>query len=154
MAILLALFLLVADPYAPLRLYDGTWIAIGGDKGAAPKTTRIANICRRVGAYFTCQQTVDGKLSNLIVFIPDGAHGHYYLQAVLPDGHATGRGELTIAGPLWSYLNHGDENGAAVLYRTTNHFTDNSHIHYEMSQSRDGGKTWITTGGGDEHRQE
>lgn len=142
MAILLALFLLVADPYAPLRHYDGTWIAVGGDKGAPPKTTRIANICRQTGAYFNCQQTVNGKLSNLIV-----------LQAVLPDGHATGRGELTIAGPLWTYLNHGDENGVAVLYRTTNRFTDNSHIHYEMSQSRDGGKTWITTGGGDEHRQ-
>jgi len=142
----------LADAYAPLRLYDGVWLAHGGPVGQAAKDTRIANECHQIGIYFGCQQTVDGKTGALIVFVPYGAPGHYYTQAILNEGHATGRGDLEIHGPDWTYSSQATANGVATYHRTTNHFSDHRHIHYEQAESTDG-KTWKVLASGDEVHQ-
>ena len=139
-----------ADPYAPLRLYEGTW-QVTQTTPAGRKPDRLVNDCARIGRYFACQQTVNGKPSALVVFIPDTVPGHYHTQIVLPDGAASGpSGTLTVTGNRWIYL--GQPGAKGVRYRTINVFSGHDRIHFESARSTDG-KTWTVTMAGDETRQ-
>lgn len=137
------------DPvYAPLWLYNGGWQVT---PMGATKPDQLLNECKLVGKFFACQQTVNGKMSALVVFIPREKPGQYYTQSLRPEGAATGRGELEINGDHWTYLGRSLENGKTKLYRTTNQFTGKNKIHYEQSESTDG-EHWTVTGSGDEVR--
>ena len=141
------------DPYAPLRLYQGSWTVTRHEQSSGKTITdSLVNDCSQIGLYFACQQTVNGKVAALVVFIPHGSSGHYFTHAVLPDGQTPGRGELTITGPHWVYMGHSDgPGGKTTWYRTTNDFTGNDRIHFESAQSTDG-KTWTVTASGDNNR--
>lgn len=140
------------DVYAPLRLYDGSWtVAMHDAASGNSHTDTLVNACSLVGQYFACQQTVNGKVAALVVFVPASAPGHYSVQNVLPDGSATGRNDLAILGSHWIYSSRDDENGKTTWYRTTNDFTGNDRIHFESAKSTDG-KTWTVTISGDEVR--
>jgi hypothetical protein len=130
--------------YDSLRLYAGTWEV--SPKGAS-KTDRLVNECSLIGTFYGCQQTVNGKVMALILFIPRDKPGSFYTQGILQDGTAVGRGELEIAGDHWTYSSSGN----ASNYRTTNVFSGKDKIHFENSESPDG-KTWKITGSGDEKR--
>jgi len=139
----------IDDPvYAPLWLYQGTWKAQKKGKDTADE---IANECKLIGKYFGCQQTVNGKLGALIVFVPREKAGQYYTQALLPDDRATGRGELEIDGDHWTYMGKDQEGDKTTYHRTTNIFTGKDNIHYEQSESTDG-VHWTVTASGDESR--
>lgn len=139
-----------ADPYAPLWLYEGAW-QVAQTTPAGRKPDRLVNDCARIGRYFACQQTVNGKPGALVVIIPDTVPDHYHTQIVLPDGAALGpAGTLTLAGDHWTYLGEPDAKG--VRYRTINVFSGHDHIHFESARSTDG-KTWTVTMAGDETRQ-
>lgn len=140
-----------ADAYAPLRLYQGTWRVKSGHGADAGKVTVLVNECARIGQFFGCQQTVDGKAEALILFLPYGKPGHYYTQAVTAEGRAMGRGELEIAGSRWTYLSKSVNDGKQTWYRTTNEFSGEDRIHYEQAESSDGVK-WVVKGSGDEER--
>ena len=138
------------DAYAPLRLYEGTW-QVTQTTPTGKKPDRLVNDCARIGRYFACQQTVNGKPGALVVFIPAAMQGHYHTQDVLPNGTAFGPpGTLTITGDRWTYLGEPDANG--VRYRTINVFSGHDRIHFESARSTDG-KTWTVTMAGDETRQ-
>ena len=137
--------------YAPLWLYDGGWQVSAQNLAAGAKPDRLLNECHQIGTYFGCQQTVNGKVSALIVFIPAGKKGHYYTQSVRPEGFASGRGELEIDGDRWTYMSRSLEDGKSKYYRTTNKFTGKDSIHYESSESTDS-THWTVTGSGDEVR--
>ena len=140
-----------ADAYAPLRLYQGTWRVKSGHGGDAAKATVLSNECARIGQFFGCQQTVDGKAEALILFLPYGKPGHYYTQAVTVEGRAMGRGDLEIEGSRWTYSSKSDDGGKQTWYRTTNEFSGTDRIHYEQAESSDGVK-WVVKGAGDEER--
>jgi hypothetical protein len=137
--------------YAPLWLYQGNWIVTPKNAVAGAKPDRLENQCGKIGRYFACQQTVNGKVGSLIIFIPAEKSGHYYTQAVLPEGWATGRGELQIEGDHWTYLGKDESNGKTTYYRTTNEFTGKDRIHYEQAESPDG-QHWTAKNSGDEKR--
>ena len=140
------------DPvYAPLWLYGGTWELTSADAKAGTTPDTISNVCGLIGKFLGCQQTLNGKLSSLIIFVPGEKPGHYYTQAVLPEGWAAGRGELDIAGDLWTYRSKATENGKTTYYRTTNVFSGKDKIHFEVSESPDG-EHWTVTKSGDERR--
>jgi hypothetical protein len=133
--------------YAPLMLYNGAWQVTQKDR---PPDT-LVDECARIGKYYACQQTVNGKLGALVVFIPAETPGHYFTQAVLPQGWATGRGELQIEGDHWTYLSKSQEDGKTTWYRTTNVFTGKDQIHFEQAESPDN-EHWTTKSSGDEVR--
>ena len=140
-----------ADPYAPLRLYEGAWQVTSTPTPAGKKPDRLVNDCAQIGRYFACQQTVNGKPGALVVFIPGTLPGHYHTQIVLPDGAALGpAGTLTIIGDHWTYLGEPDAKG--VRYRTINVFSGRDRIHFESARSTDG-KTWTVTMAGGETRE-
>ena len=128
------------DPYAALRMYDGSWKAQNGDQ--------LTDHCTLVGTYFVCQQTVNGKVGALLVFIPKGTPGDFYTQNILPEGWATGRGDLHIEGNRWTYGGKSEKDGKVTYYRTVNVFTGADKIHSESSDSPDG-EQWTVTRTGD-----
>lgn len=135
--------------YGPLQLYEGSWIATSSSRG---KPDLIHNDCARVGNYFACQQTVNGKVGALLVFVPREEPGKYFTQAIDTDGRAIGRGNLEIAGEHWTYSSEGRDADTVKYYRTTNTFSGHDRIHYEMSESRNG-TVWTVTRSGDEVRK-
>lgn len=140
------------DPeYAPLGLYQGDWVLTPKSSTPDAKPDRIHNDCGRIGKFFACQQTVNGKIGSLIIFIPADKPGHYYTQSVAVEGRAGGRGDLEIDGDHWTYLGKDESNGKTTYYRTTNQFTGKDRIHYEQSESSDG-EHWTVKGSGDERR--
>jgi hypothetical protein len=79
------------------------------------------------------------------------AEGHYRTNPVQKDGHAYGPGELEIKGNHWTYLGQDEEDGKTVWYRTTNDFSNDSHIHFEQARSADK-VNWQVQRSGDEVR--
>ncbi len=140
-----------ADAYTALRLYQGTWKATSQSAGGAPTSKIIANECARIGQFFGCQQTIDGKAGALILFLPAGQPGHYYTQAITNEGFATGRGELLIEGDRWMYSSKSKQDGKDVFHRTTNDFTGANRIHFEQAESADG-EHWVVKASGDEEK--
>lgn len=133
--------------YAPLWNYNGTWkVSIPGKP-----TDTLINHCARTGLFFACEQNVNGNPGALVVFVPVDQDGHYRTNPILKDGKAIGPGELEIKGNQWVYLGKSEENGKTTWYRTTNSFSDDSHIHFEQSQSSDN-VTWQVQRSGDEVR--
>jgi hypothetical protein len=93
---------------------------------------------------------VNGKPSALIVFVPAETPLSYHSTPILPDGHATGRGDLTISHNHWTFLGKDVEADKTTWYRTENYFTGRDKIHFEQYQSTDDKKTWKLTNSGDE----
>jgi hypothetical protein len=140
------------DPvYAPLWLYQGSWIVTPKNLTTGASPDQLTNDCALAGKYFACQQTVNGKVAALLVFIPTDTPEHYFTNALLPDGHAGGRGELEISGDHWTYMGKSEGGGKTSYHRTRNSFTGKDHIHYEQGESADG-VNWTVTGSGDEVR--
>ena len=125
-----------SDPYVPLRLYEGAWTVMTAGKS---KPDRLVDACARVGRFFACQQTVNGKPGPLVIFIPTSP-GRYHTQVVQADGTALGPpGRLSISGAHWVYLSGPDSKG--IRYRTTNDFEGPKRIRFAVAHSSDG-KRW------------
>jgi hypothetical protein len=137
------------DPYAPLMLYSGTWKVTRTD---SPKPDIMLNRCQKTGRFFTCDQSVNGGLSALLVFIPrPDKPGMYYTQNIRPEGRATSRGDLEINGDVWTFLSNWDSGGKTIYYRTVNTFVGKTRIKYEQSESSNN-KDWKLTNSGEETR--
>ena len=116
------------------------------------KIDHLVNHCHLDAAFYTCEQVVNGKPFTLVIFVPGQEPGHYYTQAVLANGRATGRTSLIIAGSHWTYSGNGpDAAGKLAFYRTENYFTGADAIHFEQYGSS-GQKTWTKKNEGDEIR--
>jgi len=135
--------------YAPLWAYNGTWQVTKKDAPSGSKPDTLVNNCALVGSYFTCQQTVNGAVSALLVFVPVKTPGQYFTQSIMPDGRAGGRGDLTIEGDKWTFLGTWNQGNKTTKFRTINVFTGKTRIHFEQQESNDG-NDWKTTGAGDE----
>ena len=136
---------------APLRVYSGLWHVTRKDAPAGSKPEELKNDCALLGKYFTCQQTVNGAVSGLQIFVQTDKPGHFYTQTVTPQGRATGKGDLETSGDHWVYSSYWDQGGKGVYYRTLNDFTGRDHIHFEQQESSNG-KDWTTKNSGDETR--
>ena len=158
-AILLLIFLSVISGAAPtsppphdsLMLYQGNWKVTRKSAGPSAKPDELQNQCASVGKFFTCQQTVNGSVVALLVFVPTNQPGHFATQVVLPEGRATGRGDLEISGNRWVFTSSWNQGSKTTRYRTTNVFADKNHIHFEQEESPDG-VHWETKDSGDDVR--
>jgi len=137
------------DTFASLWLYQGTWRVTRANLAPGTKPEELVDQCAALGKYFACQQTINGKQGNLLVFVDAGKPGHFYTQNITPEGRATGRADLEISGDKWVFTNTWDDGGKTTYYRTTNTFTGKNKIHFEQEESSNG-KDYKMTGSGDE----
>jgi hypothetical protein len=137
------------SPYAPLWAYQGAWRVTRSNLAPPAKPDELVNQCALLGKYFVCQQTINGKQGNLLIFVATNKPGHYYTQNLTPEGRATGRADLDISGNQWTYTSAWDQGGKTTYYRTTNVFTGKDRIHFEQAESADG-KDYKVTGSGEE----
>ncbi len=140
------------DAYTPLKLYAGSWVVTSSDG----KTTRLENHCAQTGLFFACEQVVDGKSEDLVVFLPEGATAEgetYRTQALGADaGSPHPWYHLTIAGDRWVYaVGAAGDKAHPPRERTLNQFFGPDRIRFDVQTSKDG-KTWLTTLSGDERR--
>ncbi len=143
------------DPYAPLKLYDGSWeVKI---RGPEKKVDQLENHCALTGLFFSCEQKVNGKSTALVVFLPQGktASGaqEYRTQSLLADASKAGDwGRLVIDGDTWVYSWEGGDEKRPLHWRNTNHFTGKDKNHFEVQNSEDG-TVWKAQMAGDEERK-
>jgi hypothetical protein len=139
--------------YAPLHLYEGSWRVIRKDQPAGAKPEELVNQCAIIGSYFACQQSVNGAVVALQIFVPDTSKpGHYFTQSVNLQGRALGKAEVDISGNRWVFLSTWNQGGGSVThYQTLNVFTGRDHIHFEQQESSNG-RDWTTKNSGDETR--
>lgn len=143
------------DPFAPLALYHGTWTVRAEHpwSGRAPGAAdRLVSRCQRFTRYFACEQTVNGRTQALLVYTADSAAGRLHARVIAPDGRAGGRGDLTIDGSRWTYLDRPPAGLRGKWSRVENLIIDRDHIRFEEYESPDEGRTWTRTNAGTEER--
>ena len=143
------------DPFAPLTVYDGTWTVQAEHpwSGGAPSTLdHLVSRCQRFTLYFACEQTVNGKTQALLVYTASSSPGKLHSRFIAPDGLAGGRGDLTLNGNHWTYLDKPPVPLKGNWSRVENFILDHDHIRFEEYESADEGKTWTKTNFGTEER--
>ena len=144
-----------SDPFAEVAIYDGNWAVrathpwSGASTGAVD---RLESRCRRFTLYFACEQTVNGKPQALIVYTAGNAPGGLHTRTIAPNGLAGGRGDLTLEGKRWTYLDKPPAGLKGPWSRVENVIVDRDHIRFEEYESTDEGKTWAQVNAGTEER--
>ena len=129
-------------------------IAGPGAPPAGSVTSALVSHCTRFTAYFACEQVIDGKPAELILYVPAGPPGKFFTKMVMPNGLSTDRGEFTVEPSHpghFTYLDKGLANGKPVYSRTENFIRSADSIHFEEYESTDN-QTWTKTNEGDETR--
>jgi hypothetical protein len=145
----------VSDPSARLALYGGAWtVKAKHPWGGGPPGTQahLASHCERFNSYFTCEQTIDGKPQGLLIYTATRSPGKLHSRFIAPDGLAGGRGDVTLDGNHWTYLDKPPVPLEGNWSRVENFILDHDHIRFEDYESSDKGKTWTKTNGGIEER--
>lgn len=132
----------------PLRWYAGSWRVTRKEQPANAKPEELDNECSLIGKYFACQQTVNGTVSALQVFVAADKPGHYYTQSINPQGRGLGKGDLEVSGDKWVLTSMWDQGAKMTYYRTTSTFSGHDHIHFEQQESSNR-TDWTTTSSGD-----
>jgi hypothetical protein len=144
-----------STPFDPLKIYNGDWAvrALHPWSGAAPGAIdRLKSKCQHFTLYFACEQTVNGKPQALIVYTINTGPGQLYTRTIAPNGLAGGRGDLTIDGNHWTYLDKPAAGLTGPWSRVENTIVDRNHIRFEEYESTDEGKHWTQTNSGTEER--
>jgi hypothetical protein len=141
-----------APDYSPLQLYEGAWKVVMPTPVGPPLTVGMVNSCGRVGVNFACQQALAGVPGAMTIFLPTAVRGKWRTQTVSGDGLVDGApGELTIDGPVWTFLSQEKTATGVSWTRNINQFASADRIHFEVARSPDG-KTWTLDVAGDEMR--
>jgi hypothetical protein len=146
-----------ATPFEPLKIYNGDWSVRASHpwSGAVPGAIdRLHSKCEHFTLYFACEQTVNGKPQALIVYTINTGPGQLYTRTIAPNGLAGGRGDLTIDGNHWTYLDKPAAGLAGPWSRVENTIVDRNHIRFEEYESTDEGKQWTLTNSGTEERKD
>jgi len=141
-----------APDYSPLQLYDGAWKIVMPTPTGPPLSVGMVNRCSRVGVNYACQQALAGVPGAMTVFLPTAVRGKWRTQTLSADGLVDGApGELTIDGPVWTFLSQEKTATGVSWTRNINQFEGADRIHFEVAKSPDG-KTWVLDVSGDEIR--
>lgn len=142
-------------PFESLSVYNGDWAvhALHPWSGApAGAIDRLNSHCQAFTLYFACEQTVNGKPQALIVYTSGADSARFNTRTIAPNGLAGGRGDLTIEGNRWTYLDKPPAGLTGDWSRVENTVVDRNHIQFEEYQSADKGEHWTLTNSGTEER--
>jgi len=142
-------------PFDVLMIYNGDWAvrALHPWSGGAPGAVdHLKSRCQRFTLYFACEQTVNGKPQTLIVYTKGTGPGKFNTRTIAPNGLAGGRGDLTIDGDRWTYLDKPPAGLNGPWSRVENVILNRNQIRFEEYESVDEGKRWTLTNRGAEKR--
>lgn len=138
-----------ASPNLLLNKYAGSWEV--SRKSAPGAKEELKTQCALAGSFYVCQHSSRGAVSGLLVFAPTADPNRFNTQYVLPDGRATGKGELTIRGDQWVLANSWNSGSGVARSRTTYTFTGPNKMEFAQEESSDG-KQWQAKDSGEQVR--
>jgi len=159
-ALLASSLVLGADAPAPsaldrLNVFAGTWKSeIQNFKTPYSEESQgsstLVNQCWKAGAFFVCNQTVDGVSRALLVFSFVG--GDTYSEVAIPaaSGHGS-NGTLLIDGGVWTFPGEQHKLGLVTYFRTVNIYDGNDSLDFREEYSTDR-QTWTLMSKGHETR--
>ena len=158
-AVLLASsFAQAADAPSPLdrlNVFAGTWKSdIQNFKTPYSEessgSSTLVNQCWKAGAFFICNQSVDGVSRTMLVFTYKG--GDTYNEAAISaeNGRAS-NGTLLIDGGVWTFPGESHKLGQTTYYRTVNIYSGNDSLDFREEYSTDQ-QTWTLMSKGHETR--
>ncbi len=122
--------------------YAGTWKVQGehfataySQAGKEEKTLR--NDCWRSGAYYACNQFVDGESKVLLIFTYNDKEKMFTTYQIPQGGAAAGSGKLQIAGNIWTFPWQVTMGETTIYFRVVNVFTGADRIDYAQEFSPD-----------------
>jgi hypothetical protein len=158
-ALLASSLALGADAPSPsaldrLNVFAGTWKAdIQNFKTPYSEDSTasytLVNQCWKTGAFFVCNQSVDGTSRSLLVFSFKG--GDTYKEvAISADTGIGSNGTLLVDGGVWTFPGEQHKYGQVTYFRTVNIYNGDS-LDYREEYSTDQ-QTWTLMSKGHETR--
>lgn len=125
-----------------IQAYAGVWkTEIEHLETAHSKASRersvLHNSCWKSGAYYACNQYVDGDSKILLVFTYDAKENAYNSYQIPQSGGEAGHGRLLIDGNVWTFPWQTNEGGTTTYFRVVNVFTGSSSIEFRQEFSAD-----------------
>lgn len=157
LALLVATRVLAHDAQGLDRLlpFAGTWKTESHNFDTAYSKAKevdatLVNQCWKAGAYFICNQSVNGVSRVLLAFTYNSgdSYGVTYIPA---DGGRASSGRLVISGVVWTYPGRQVSLGQTTYFRNINTFSDVDHINFREEFSTDQ-KNWTLMAEGHEVR--
>lgn len=99
-------------------------------------SSTLVNQCWKAGAYFVCNQSVNGTSRVLLAFTFLGGDSYGVTYVPADGGHASS-GKLIIAGGMWTYPGQQVSLGQTTYFRNINIFSDPDHIDFREEYSTD-----------------
>ena len=147
LAIGLSHFALAAPPDKPagidaMRAYEGTWdVSIEhfdtAESKASSEKTSLRNDCWKSGAYFACNQYVNGDSKILLVFTYDENKNVYTSYQIPQGGGEPGSGKLRIDGNVWTFPWQISDKDKTTYFHVVNVFTGTDRIEFRQEFSTD-----------------
>lgn len=140
-----------------IRVYEGTWnVSLQyfdtPYSKASTETNTLRNECWKNGAYFACNQYVDGQSKVLLVFTYDASKNEYTSYQIPAGGAAAGSGKLLIEGNRWTYPWQTGQGANTIWFRVMNTFDGADKIEFRQEYSTDQ-VHWMQMGQGSETRK-
>ncbi len=111
----------------------------------------LVNQCWKAGAFFVCNQSVDGVSRSMLVFSFKG--GDSYNEVAIPadSGHGS-NGTVLVDGGVWTFPGETHKYGQVIYFRTVNIYAANSDsLDYREEYSTDQ-QSWTLMAKGHESR--
>jgi hypothetical protein len=125
-----------------ITAYAGTW-KVQGERFAtaysqAGKEERtLRNDCWKSGAYYACNQFVDGESKTLLIFTYNDKDKMYTTYQIPQGGAAAGSGKLQIVGNIWTFPWQVTMGESTMYFHVVNVFTGTDRIDYAQEFSSD-----------------
>ena len=138
-----------------LDLFAGTWKTESQNydtpySKAGKVSSTLVNQCWKTGAFFICNQSVNGISRVLLTFTYLGGDSYGVTYVPADGGHASS-GRLIIAGGVWTYPGQQVNLGQTTYFRNVNIFSNRDNIDFREEYSTDQ-QNWTLMAQGHETR--
>ena len=143
------------SPLDRLNIFAGTWKSDTQTfktpySEESNGSSTLVNQCWKAGAFFVCNQSVDGVSRSMLVFSYKG--GDTYKEvAVSAESGVGSNGILLIDGGVWTFPAESHRYGQVTYFRTVNIYNGNDNLDYREEYSTDQ-QNWTLMAKGHETR--
>src|SRR5579871_3882870 len=148
-ALAVAATAMAADTPAPsatadldrLTPFSGTWKSDAENfdtpySSAAKLSSTLVNQCWKAGAFFICNQAVNGVSRVLLVFTYKGGDTYWISEVPADTGHAASS-TVIVSGGVWTFPGQSTKLGQTTYFRTVDIFNGTDSIDFREEYSTD-----------------